>query len=114
MTVPQMMARTALSLSPRAQDLNQKLVATVEEFRRYYPDTSDSDVLSALRATGMSSAPRRKPALVAAAGAAVAAAMGVVMATRETGGDNSWAVFAVLLAAVAIVAVGIVRLTRHS
>lgn len=105
-------ARTAVHLSPRAQDLNQKLVATVEEFRRYYPDTTDTDVLSALRAAGMSSGQRRKPAMVATAAAVLAGAGAAVMAANE-GASGGWAAVVGLVAVIGIVAVVLMRLIRQ-
>jgi hypothetical protein len=108
-----MITRTAVNLSPRAQELNHKLVATVEEFRRYYPDTTDTDVLSALRAAGISSAPRRAPAIVAAAAAALAGGIGALMAARE-GTAGTWPTIIVLIAGVAFAALVVIRMTRQS
>lgn len=71
-------------LPPRARDLNRKLGEVIDEFRRYYPDTTDGDVRRALEVTGEQHAggatPRRKAMALTAAGL-LAAAIGTVMAT---------------------------------
>jgi hypothetical protein len=74
-------------LAPRARDLNRKLGEAIEEFRRYYPDTTDGDVRRALEATneqqGGGPAPRRKAMLLVAAGL-FAAGVGTIIATDGT------------------------------
>jgi hypothetical protein len=74
-------------LPPRARDLNRKLGDAIDEFRRYYPDTTDGDVRRALEAAseqqGGGPTPRRKTMALTAAGL-LAAAIGTIVATDGT------------------------------
>jgi hypothetical protein len=75
-------SRRTQNLTPRAQELNARLSTAIEEFRRYYPDTTDADVRRALDATGDQHAgpSSRQAALAMFAAGLVAAVVGALVA----------------------------------
>jgi hypothetical protein len=76
--------RRTRNLSPRARALSDQISSAVDEFRRYYPDTTDSDVESAIIAAGSSYAGGNRRVAMAVAAAAVAV-LGVTMAVDGDG-----------------------------
>lgn len=99
------------SLTPRARDLSDRIAQAVDEFRRYYPDTTEADIRAALAATGSSYVPPRR--LVA--GAALAAglvALGVVAMVARGGSSPEMPLIGIAAAAAAAVAI-LVRLSRR-
>jgi hypothetical protein len=101
-------------LTPRARDLSKKLQETVEEFRRYYPDTSEKDVQSALMTTawGATGGTRRTRVLVAAGAAVAAAGMGALASTgalSNPGAIGPWAAIGIAAGAIVIAVFAISR-----
>ena len=97
---PNFMVPRTQPLTPRAEALQRKLEQTVDEFRRHYPDTSESDVANAIHwmhATRAKISPVRRLTLAVAA---VAMAGGLAFAV-ENGQASGWAVIAPLAAAAA-------------
>lgn len=108
------MRRTDVDMSPRARDLNQKLGEVIEEFRRYYPDTTDSDVRDALQSAGQRHAgpAARRVAIAGVAAGVIAAALGAMVASGGSVPELSqgeWIGIAGLVAAVVIFLVRVGR-----
>ncbi len=99
--------------SPRVRDLTLKLTQTIEEFRRYYPDTTDANVQKSLRIT--SAGRGGASGAVAVAAAACAAGAGVVVAITQQGhaGLNPAMLAGIVAALAAVVGVAI-RISRRS
>lgn len=112
---PNIPARSADSdLSPRARELNRKLADSIEEFRRYYPDTTDADVRRALMSAGRThggSVPKRVAAATMLAGA-IAAFVGAMVASGNVGEipQGAWIGIA---GATAAVVIAIIRIARR-
>jgi hypothetical protein len=101
-------------VSPRANELANKIGALIKDYRGYYPELSDRDVREALRAAGADGAePQRiRPrALVAALGAVLA--VGAVVAVRFSGAVDPSRFVAPVAGAVALLAVLFARLRRE-
>lgn len=108
-------SRQTQNLSPRAQELNARLSTAIEDFRRYYPDTTDADVRRALDAAGSRHAgpSSRQAALAMFVAGLVAAGVGALVAAGgvpENIGPRAWIGAAV--AGFAVV-VAILRIARR-
>lgn len=101
------------SLTPRARDLSDRISKAVDEFRRYYPDTTDTDIQAALGAAGSSYAPSRRLVAVATAAAGLAAlgVVGLVAYGRASADPLPW--IGIAAAAAGVVAL-VARLSRRS
>jgi hypothetical protein len=112
---PNLPVRTSESLSPRARDLSQQIAKTVEEFRRYYPDTTERDIQAALQVTGNTHGGNRRNIMLAAVGAVVAAvgiasAAGILDGNAPSGASPGiWIGVAGAAAAVIVVIVRVAR-----
>jgi len=71
--------------TPRARELSQRIHETIEEFQHHYPNTRSSDVRDALRIVGGGDRDRRTSVSLII-GLLVAAALGLFVALRVTGG----------------------------
>jgi len=112
---PNVRGRETRNLSPRAQDLNQKLGETIETFRRQYPDTTGADVRTALlsASTSHSGGAPRAAALSAAIGG-ILLAVGVVVAMNGGLPDLSAGAWTGIGAAAIAVVISISRLADRS
>jgi len=100
-------------LPPRARDLQQKLGETIDQFRRYYPDTTESDIRQALMATGgqLNTARRRVLAVVFAGFLAIGTVL--IVATRGAAPNIPPQAWLGVAATAGALIVAIVRLARR-
>lgn len=103
------------SVGPRAQMLSGDLARTIEEFRRRYPDTSETDVLQALQLTAAAGAKRSSAtstALLLALALLFGAGMLSLILGRSSIGRSEILVVAGALALIAAVST-VVAITRR-
>jgi hypothetical protein len=103
-------------LSPRAQELGQRVQLTIAEFQQKYPDLSDEEIRQALMSAVSATEPGtdRAPAALGAIAAAVAvvAGLGVWLFARGGGATGTARPFVLAIAVVAAV-VGLMAARRR-
>lgn len=102
------------TLSPRAQELANKIAALIDDYRGYYPDLTNRDVRDALRAaTGGGDAAPRTPTLVATLLAGVLAALGVFVLRGYQGAETPRLVAPILVAILIAVFAAVLAVRRR-